>query len=100
MNIAHKAPVDTTVGKRNGWILTVAQPDPGLMTFSVRLLNHGMALGTLPAAYVMRRIGNGSTSGLLRVLVNWGLLTKQICWRLLCFWVEAKNISTHHSQPQ
>ncbi|NTJ61817.1 MFS transporter [Agrobacterium rhizogenes] len=79
MNIAHKEPVDTSAGKRNAWILTVAQafgganapivislgglvgqhlsPDPGLITLPVSLLNLGLALGTLPAAYVMRRFG-------------------------------------------
>lgn len=82
MNIAQNAPVDTTAGKRNGWILTVAQafgganapivislgglvgqqlsPDPGLITLPVSLLNLGLALGTLPAAYVMRRYGRRS----------------------------------------
>lgn len=79
MNIAHKEPVDTSASKRNAWILTVAQafgganapivislgglvgqhlsPDPGLITLPVSLLNLGLALGTLPAAYVMRRFG-------------------------------------------
>jgi MFS family permease len=79
MNIAHREPVDTSAGKRNAWILTVAQafgganapivislgglvgqhlsPDPGLITLPVSLLNLGLALGTLPAAYVMRRFG-------------------------------------------
>ncbi|SCB35180.1 MFS transporter [Rhizobium hainanense] len=79
MNIAHKEPVDTSASKRNTWILTVAQafgganapivislgglvgqhlsPDPGLITLPVSLLNLGLALGTLPAAYVMRRFG-------------------------------------------
>lgn len=79
MNVAYKEPVDASAGMGNAWILTVAQafgganapivislgglvgqhlsPDPGLITLPVSLLNLGLALGTLPAAYVMRRFG-------------------------------------------
>ncbi|MCZ4432054.1 MFS transporter [Agrobacterium sp. SOY23] len=97
MNIAQNAPVDTAVGKRNGWILTVAQafgganapivislgglvgqklsPDPDLITLPVSLLNLGLALGALPAAYVMRRFGRrsgylfGTTIGMISGLI-------------------------------
>lgn len=97
MSTAQSAPTDTAVGKRNGWILTVAQafgganapivislgglvgqqlsPDPDLITLPVSLLNLGLALGTLPAAYVMRRFGRrrgylfGTTIGMISGLV-------------------------------
>lgn len=74
--------LDQPAAKRNLWVLTVAQslgganapivislgglvgqhlsPDPGLITLPVSLLNLGLALGTLPAAYVMRRFGRRS----------------------------------------
>ncbi|MBN8954219.1 MULTISPECIES: MFS transporter [unclassified Rhizobium] len=97
MNTAQNAPLDQSLGKRNAWILTVAQafgganapivislgglvgqhlsPDPDLITLPVSLLNLGLALGTLPAAYVMRRLGRrngyliGTTIGMISGLV-------------------------------
>ncbi|WP_349963227.1 MFS transporter [Rhizobium sp. ZPR3] len=88
---------DAKIGKRNAWILTVAQafgganapivislgglvgqhlsPDPDLITLPVSLLNLGLALGTLPAAYVMRRFGRrrgylvGTTIGMVSGLI-------------------------------
>jgi MFS family permease len=81
MNIAQN-PVEPGLARRNAWILTVAQsfgganapivislgglvgqqlsPDPDLITLPVSLLNLGLALGTLPAAFVMRRFGRRS----------------------------------------
>ncbi|SCB56669.1 Predicted arabinose efflux permease, MFS family [Rhizobium aethiopicum] len=94
MNFMHHAPA---TARRNAWILTVAQafgganapivvslgglvgqhlsPDPDLVTLPVSLLNLGLALGTLPAAWVMRRFGRkpgyllGSTIGVVSGLV-------------------------------
>ena len=40
-----------------GIIGTVLAPDPSLATFPVSLYNVGVAIGTLPAAWVMRRFG-------------------------------------------
>ncbi len=73
---------DRKVANRNVWILTIAQSlgganspivislgglvgqrlatDPALITLPVSLLNLGLALGTLPAALVMRRFGRRS----------------------------------------
>lgn len=73
---------DARTARRNIWILTAAQSlgganapivislgglvgqhlssDPALVTLPVSLLNLGLALGTLPAAYVMRRFGRRS----------------------------------------
>ncbi len=78
MNAASQTTSDLGA-KRNAWILTVAQafgganapivislgglvgqqlsPDPDLITLPVSLLSLGLAIGTLPAAYVMRRFG-------------------------------------------
>src|SRR5919112_1077418 len=74
---------DRKSANRNVWILTAAQSlgganapivislgglvgqhlssDPALVTLPVSLLNLGLALGTLPAAYVMRRFGRRSS---------------------------------------
>ncbi len=92
--------VDQSAAKRNLWVLTIAQslgganapvvislgglvgqhlsPAPDLITLPVSLLNLGLALGTLPAAYVMRRFGRrsgylvgagiGTISGLIAAL--------------------------------
>lgn len=86
--------------RHNSWVLTAAQalgasstpivvslgglvgmqlsPDPGLATLPVSILNLGLALGTIPAALVMRRLGRrpayiigaslGIGSGLLAAL--------------------------------
>ena len=73
---------DRKTAHRNIWILTAAQAlggasspivislgglvgehlaaNPALVTLPVSLLNLGLALGTLPAAYVMRRFGRRS----------------------------------------
>lgn len=73
---------DRRTANRNVWILTVAQSlgganapivislgglvgqqlasDPSLLTLPVSLLNLGLALGTIPAALVMRRFGRRS----------------------------------------
>ena len=81
MSAVEASAVETTA-RRNAWVLTVAQshgganapivislgglvgqhlsPDPDLITLPVSLLNLGLALGTLPAAYVMRRFGRRS----------------------------------------
>ncbi|MAU19042.1 MAG: MFS transporter [Martelella sp.] len=40
-----------------GIIGTVLAPDPSLATFPVSLYNVGVAIGTLPAAWIMRRFG-------------------------------------------
>jgi MFS family permease len=97
MNTARNAPGDANAGKPNAWILTAAQafgganapivislgglvgqqlsPDPGLITLPVSLLNLGLALGTLPAAYVMRRFGRrsgylfGTTIGMIAGMI-------------------------------
>lgn len=97
MNIAYQTPAEPSVSRRNAWILTVAQsfgganapivislgglvgqqlsPDPDLITLPVSLLNLGLALGTLPAAFVMRRFGRrsgylvGTTIGMIAGLV-------------------------------
>jgi MFS family permease len=94
MTIAQTATNDANDGKRNAWILTVAQAfgganapivislgglvgqqlsaDPGLITLPVSLLNLGLALGTLPAAFVMRRFGrrNGYLFGTMIGVVS------------------------------
>lgn len=79
MNVIQQVSPAPEIAKRNSWILTVAQafgganapvvvslgglvgqqlsPDPDFITLPVSLLNLGLALGTLPAAYVMRRFG-------------------------------------------
>ncbi|AYG67500.1 MULTISPECIES: MFS transporter [unclassified Rhizobium] len=79
MNRMHQAPAGPALARRNSWVLTIAQafgganapivislgglvgqhlsPDPDLVTLPVSLLNLGLATGTLPAAYVMRRFG-------------------------------------------
>ncbi|RUM24329.1 MFS transporter [Rhizobium vallis] len=79
MNVIPQVSPAPETAKHNSWILTVAQafgganapvvvslgglvgqqlsPDPDLITLPVSLLNLGLALGTLPAAYVMRRFG-------------------------------------------
>ncbi|WP_064681710.1 MFS transporter [Rhizobium bangladeshense] len=79
MNILYQPAAETRAARRNAWVLTVAQafgganapvvvslgglvgqqlsPDPSLITLPVSLLNLGLALGTLPAAWVMRRFG-------------------------------------------
>lgn len=71
--------IDDRVARHNAFVLSVAQalggasppivvslggvvglalaPDKGLATVPVSLLQLGLALGTLPAAYVMRRLG-------------------------------------------
>ncbi len=97
MNVAVQPTADPNVARRNAWILTVAQafgganapivislgglvgqhlsPDPDLITLPVSLLNLGLALGTLPAAYVMRRFGRrsgylfGATIGMISGLI-------------------------------
>ncbi|MDR9771158.1 MFS transporter [Rhizobium hidalgonense] len=82
MNVMHQASADPAAAKRNSWVLTVAQAfgganapiivslgglvgqhlstDPDLVTLPVSLLSLGLALGTLPAAWVMRRFGRKS----------------------------------------
>ncbi|MFS8110808.1 MFS transporter [Rhizobium jaguaris] len=82
MSIAYEVPAEPGIARRNAWILTVAQSfgganapivislgglvgqqlsrDPELITLPVSLLNLGLALGTLPAAFVMRRFGRRS----------------------------------------
>ncbi|OWV76918.1 MFS transporter [Rhizobium sp. R339] len=97
MNVIQQVSADPEIARRNSWILTLAQafgganapvvvslgglvgqqlsPDPDLITLPVSLLNLGLALGTLPAAYVMRRFGRragyllgtmiGTVSGLI-----------------------------------
>ncbi|OWV97142.1 MFS transporter [Rhizobium sp. R693] len=93
MNLMHQAPADPGIARRNSWVLTIAQafgganapivislgglvgqhlsPDPDLVTLPVSLLNLGLATGTLPAAYVMRRFGRregyllGTTIGMV-----------------------------------
>lgn len=85
------------LAKRNTWVLTTAQalgganapivislgglvgqqlsPDPDLVTLPVSLLNLGLALGTLPAAYIMRRFGrrtgylSGAVIGIISGLI-------------------------------
>ncbi|MBB4569311.1 MFS transporter [Rhizobium leucaenae] len=97
MNLIYQAPADPGIARRNSWVLTVAQafgganapivislgglvgqhlsPDPELITLPVSLLSLGLALGTLPAAYVMRHFGRrtgyllGSTIGMISGLI-------------------------------
>jgi len=97
MNLMHQAPADPGIARRNSWVLTIAQafgganapivislgglvgqhlsPAPGLVTLPVSLLNLGLATGTLPAAYVMRRFGRragyllGTTTGMVSGLI-------------------------------
>lgn len=97
MNIAYQTPAEPGIARCNAWILTVAQafgganapivislgglvgqhlsPDPDLITLPVSLLSLGLALGTLPAAFVMRRFGRrtgyllGTTIGMIAGLV-------------------------------
>ncbi|MFS8145566.1 MFS transporter [Rhizobium sp. BR 249] len=97
MNVIQQVSADPETARRNSWILTVAQafgganapvvvslgglvgqqlsPDPDLITLPVSLLNLGLALGTLPAAYVMRRFGRragyllGTVIGLVSGLI-------------------------------
>ena len=69
------APVVVSLGGLVGQHLS---PDPDLITLPVSLLNLGLALGTLPAAYVMRRFGRragyllgtmiGAVSGLIAAI--------------------------------
>jgi len=92
-----------TAARRNVWVLTAAQSlggastpivislgglvgqrlasDPALATLPVSLLNLGLALGTIPAALVMRRFGRrpgyllGAVLGLLSGLIaTFGIL--------------------------
>ena len=92
------SPADRRTANRNVWILTAAQAlgganspivislgglvgqrlasDPALITLPVSLLNLGLALGTVPAALVMRRFGRrsgyllGACIGLIAGLVG------------------------------
>jgi MFS family permease len=92
-----EASVDHKVAHRNIWILTAAQSlgganspiitslgglvgerlasDPTFVTLPVSLFNLGLALGTLPAAFVMRRFGRrsgyllGATMGIVAGLI-------------------------------
>lgn len=51
---AAAAPIVISLG---GIVGTVLSPDPAFATFPVSLYNVGVAIGTLPAAFIMRRFG-------------------------------------------
>lgn len=97
MTTAIRRPKDPGIVTRNAWVLTFAQalggangpivislgglvgqhlsPDPDLITLPVSLLNLGLALGTLPAAFIMRRLGRrngyllGTTIGMISGII-------------------------------